>query len=481
VTEAASVSENGATANVQDNRRWLWLLLALYFLTRLPWIFMVPMVEAPDEFSHFWVLRFLLEHGRLPGAQEVFDGGPSAVYGSLPQLGYLPHVVVGWVGNIVAPAVDLSVTSRFGSLLSGLVMLWCSAEFGRRLFGSDKILSFALPLVVVFHPQMVLVNSYANCDSVTASLSALAMLLVCNMFDSGLQTRRSIILGIVLGWLVLTKYTGLAVYPACAVGFALAAWLNQESLKKFLTQAAIAIATTIGASLWWFIRTGSVFPGDYMGTKTMFHTWAVTYKKSLTPDISAWAVMKQKSWWRFTVFSYWGMFGYMTRYLWRPIYWVYIGFMLIATTGGLKALIVWLLGQKGPPPAMSDDRESGLKGESKISKNGLLIKGFEKPATPEQKEHLRKAFTWLMLATCFLSNISMMVYASTKNLGGAQGRYLFPSEIPILALILGGLYLTGSKVRKPLILLLVGFNVIVYIAAFCLLCPIYGFRFLKTY
>jgi hypothetical protein len=282
------------------------------------------------------------------------------------------------------------------------------------------------------------------------------------MFDSGLQAKRSVIIGLVLGWLVLTKYTGLAVYPACAVGFALASWLNQEGLKKFIAQSAIAAATTIGASAWWFIRTGTIFPGDYMGTKTMFHTWAVTYHKSLTPDISAWAVMKQKSWWRFTVFSYWGMFGYMTRYLWRPIYWVYIVLMLLATAGGLKALIFSFVGKKG---------ESGA----------APLNGFKSPANAEQKAHWKKIATWLVLATCFLSNISMMIYASTKNLGGAQGRYLFPSEIPIMALILGGLYLLGPRLRKPLILTLVAFNVIIYFAAFYMLCPIYGFHFLKTY
>ncbi len=159
MVEAAVASESGVAAPEKNNRRWLWILVGLYFLTRLPWIFMVPMVEAPDEFSHFWVLRFLLEHARLPEAQEVLDGGPSAVYGSLPHLGYIPHVAAGWIGSVVAPSVDLSVTSRFGSLFSGLVLLWCAWEFGKRLFVSDKLLGLALPMIVVFHPQMVLENS----------------------------------------------------------------------------------------------------------------------------------------------------------------------------------------------------------------------------------------------------------------------------------------------------------------------------------
>ena len=67
----------------------IFILLAIYFAVRLPWLYLVPMVEAPDEFSHFWVLKFMAEHCRLPEASEIFQGGPSAVYGSYPPMGYL--------------------------------------------------------------------------------------------------------------------------------------------------------------------------------------------------------------------------------------------------------------------------------------------------------------------------------------------------------------------------------------------------------
>jgi len=115
--------------------------------------------------------------------------------------------------------------------------------------------------------------------------------------------------------------------------------------------------------------------------------------------------------------------------------------------------------------------------------SGLSLNGLNKMVEAERKERFGKAAIWLMLATCFLSNLAMMIYSSTKNLGGAQGRYLFPSEIPIISLILGGLYLTGRHTGRPLILLFVVFNFVVYLAAVCLLYPIpgYGPHFLKTY
>ncbi|MBU6450309.1 MAG: hypothetical protein KGS72_00915 [Cyanobacteria bacterium REEB67] len=456
-------------AEAQNNDKKIFgLLLVLYFVTRLPWIFMVPMVEAPDEFSHFWVINFLVEHGcRLPEASEVLAGGPSAVYGSLPQLGYIPHVSTGYLGRLVAPAVDISVSSRFGSLLSGMVLLWCAKVFGQKLFASEKLLRWALPAVIVFQPQLVFVNSYANCDSVMASLAALALLLTCNMLEAGLKTRTSIALGLTLGWLALTKYPGLAVFPACALGFIAAAILNRESLKKTTAQALLAAAIAATTCLWWFMRTGAIFDGDYLGTQTMFRTWAKTYNRPLAPHIPVSAVLKQKSFWRMTIFSFWGMFGYMTIYLWRPLYIIYMVLMGTALAGGIKALITRV---------MNTSAVQGLK----KTKADLPTMSFL--TDEEGRARKVKTATWMVLSTCYLSNVAAMIYAMTKNLGGGQGRYLFPSEIPIIALMLGGFYLTGAKIGKPLIIFFVAFNVIVYLVSFQLLAGKYGFhQFLKTY
>jgi len=489
--------------------RAFWLLVLLYFLTRLPWLFMVPMVEAPDEFSHFWVIKFLLDHNmRLPEYSEIIAGGPSGVYGSLPQMGYIPHVIAGAVGHVIAPNADLSLTERFGSLFTGLVLLWCSSEFGRKLFGADKMLSLALPLMVIFHPQLVLLHSYANSDSTTASLSAGIMLLVCRMMENGLKTKYSLWLGLLLGWVILTKYPGVSVYPSCAIGFVLAAWLNRQSLKTLLAQAFLTAATTAAASVWWFVRSARILSGDFLGTKTMFHTWAVTYNKPLDPDFKVWAIIKNHRWWRMTTWSYWGQFGYMTRDLPHAFYYIYMGFMYTAAGGAILRLAL---------PAKNGDRKilSPLSSEERKGRFGLArawivraaciipniaimeyartknalktslatLKNSPALSSEERKARFGQAGIWIVLAACFLTNVSLMVYAQTKNLGGAQGRYLFPSEIPIIALILGGLYLTGEKARKPLILTLVAFNVIVYFYSCWMLSHVAGYcpHWLKTY
>src|SRR5581483_3097729 len=70
----------------------LYLMLATV-LTRLLWLFMVPMVEAPDENTHLWVIRFMAEHLRLPLPGEISEAGRLSVYGAIPQFGYIPHIL----------------------------------------------------------------------------------------------------------------------------------------------------------------------------------------------------------------------------------------------------------------------------------------------------------------------------------------------------------------------------------------------------
>ena len=121
-----------------DARTRVLVLLIAYFVVRLPWLFLVPMKEAPDEYAHFWILRFLTEHLRLPEAAEVLAGGPSAVYGSYPPFGYVPHVLVSLIGGKLAPAVDISLCCRFGSLIAGAVLIPCADYFGQLLFSRSR-------------------------------------------------------------------------------------------------------------------------------------------------------------------------------------------------------------------------------------------------------------------------------------------------------------------------------------------------------
>lgn len=413
-------------------------LCLAFVLVRLPFIFTVPMVEAPDEFAHYWVLRFMRDHLRLPNAAEVVAGGPSAVYGSLPQLGYLPHVAVG----LVTPANDIALYARFGSLLMGLVLLYAAYHIGRELFRGNRLLAFALPALVVFHPQMVFLHAYANSDSTSCALGAVILLLALRSIRSGLSIGRCIAIGALMGWLALSKYSGLGVMPAIAFTLVASAVLNRTPIAK-----AIAALTACGGAAaavcgWWFVRSYHEFNGDFMGTQTMYRSWATTFHKDLNYYEPPSHIIKSLRWWRMMFFSFWGLFGYMNKYMWRPVYLVYTAYLIVAAIGGIKGCAVF----------------------ARAKVRSMTRADWE------------ACVAWTCMLMTVVLNLAAMIWASTKNLGGPCGRYLFPSEIPVLALLLFGMSRLSNRWSRMLVISFVGFNAVVCIGVWFWLFSVYGFH-----
>ena len=414
--------------------RQLLIIVFVYFLIRLPWLFSVPMAEAPDEFSHYWVLRFVAEHMRLPSAPEVAAGGPSGVYGSLPQLGYVPHVLV----CKIAPIGDLSLVGRFGSILAGLVTVVAAYFIGAEIFEAG-ILALSLPLILLFHPQLVFVNSYSNSDSTTCALTAVILYICVRMLKRGVTIRQIILLAFLLGWTVLTKYSGIAILPAALLALLCAFFVHQISLARVIQYLSLFAGTFAITCGWWFAHSMQEFHGDVLGTRTMRETWARTYNRPLEFHLPVSHVIKDKIFWSTVHDSYWGVFGYMTRFLPGQVYYSYLGYLIAAIAGGVKLII---------------EKLSTLKRDS----SDLLLHR-QKLATPA---------IWLTFALCCFINIAAMVVGASMNLGGAQGRYLLPSEVALIALIVGGLSRLG-KFGKCAVISLVVFNAAVCIGAFCML------------
>lgn len=414
--------------------RQLILIIFVYFLIRLPWLFSVPMAEAPDEFSHYWVFRFVAEHMRLPSAAEVTAGGPSGVYGSLPQLGYIPHVLV----CKILPIGDLSLVGRFGSLLAGLVAVVAAYFIGLEIFDVGA-LALSLPLIMLFHPQLVFINSYSNSDTTACALTSVTLYLCVRILKTGLTIRKAVLLGFLLGWTALTKYSGVALFPATLVALLAAFYIHRVSFGKVIQYLLLVGGTFLATCAWWFVHSMQEFHGDLLGTKTMRETWARTYNKPLEFHMPVSHVIKDQVFWSTVHDSFWGVFGYMTRFLWSQIYYTYLGFLLLAIAGGARVLCSNLKGLQSQFAEMTTNRQR-----------------FVTPAI------------WWMFAILVFVNIAAMVIGASMNLGGAQGRYLLPSEIALLALLIGGLSKLG-KIGKHLVIGLVVFNAVVVIGSFIML------------
>ncbi len=393
----------------------LFLIVLLALLIRIPWMFLVPYVEAPDENTHFWVIQFIANNFRLPDYHAVISVGPEAVYGSIPQLGYLPHILfLKAIGSFIA-ANKWLYAARLGSIAMGLIVVVVAYYIGQLLFAPNRIAALALPLMVTFHPQFVFVNSYINNDVTTAALSSVILLLLINVLKTGLNRANMVCLSICCSWLMLSKYSGYCVLATTFLILLLVIYLHRSKLKEqFILLACMALIILFLTS-WWFVRNYFQFGGDITGVKTMHNIWTLTYHRYLQNFASPIGVVFSSRFWRMLFFSFWGWFGYMTRNLPRLIYYGYLAFVILACLC--------------------------------FARRGLKY---------------RTNWQWLVLIICFAINLAVCIYGTYTGVAGPQGRYLFPSEIPIMAMLIAGLNSASTKWSKYLLVSLIAFNVFVY-------------------
>jgi 4-amino-4-deoxy-L-arabinose transferase-like glycosyltransferase len=413
-----------------SNKRSLAFLLLVAFAVRLAFILIVPTTEAPDEHHHLWVVQFIRDHLCLPTAADVQGGAADAVYGSMPPIGYTFHILIARI----FPLDQLVLAARFGSLLMGLVTVWLSYLAAREIFPDKSLLAAALPWAIVFHPQFAFLNSYSNNDSAAAACAAAIIYLLVITLRRGISKARSILIGALLGLIVLCKYNGLALIPTAGLTVIAAAWLHGTSLAAAIAAMAIMGVCSLVVAAWWFVRNYFVFDGDILGVNTGYKTFAANFAQPIDYKRPPLELLTSKRWWRFIFFSYWGLFGHMTRWMWRPTYFIYLGWLIGAIVGWLKT-------------------------RSLIS------------ITVSDRKQLITPSIFAMLALASLVNLAAVL---ASQIGGPQGRYFFISELPLMALLLEGLWRLGPRAGKYAVLTFMAFNSIVCAGVWVWLSSLYG-------
>jgi 4-amino-4-deoxy-L-arabinose transferase-like glycosyltransferase len=413
------------------------------------------MARAPDEVCHLWVVKFVTEHLRLPDHGDVLAGGLEAVYGSIPQAGYLPHIVI----SKLLPFSDGALTAlmaRFGSLVMGVILVWIAYFIARELYPKNRLAGLVLPTAIVFHPQMIFVDAYTNSDVTAATASALIFLLVVRMIRHGLNLWSCCAVGFLSGLAILSKYTTLSVVAAALLGLISAGWLNGASIGVIIASFGLAVSALALSCNWWFVRELHEYPSDLLGTKTMRTTWAVAANKKLEFDSGILSVIISFKWWRMVYFSFWALFDNMDQYIWRPAYIVYLIFISSAIAGGIAKIRV-------------------IAKLVNLAVVRLKLKSNQ-DISEEDLELLKYSAIYKIFAVSIFINLAAMIWSESHNVGGATGRYLFCNEIPIFALIIGGFATLNEKYSRIILWAFLAFSVCVCTGSFIFLASEYGFH-----
>jgi hypothetical protein len=435
--QLTQITSSGASRNarspaaglafVSGNHLLILLFISLaYFLVRLPWLVCLPTCEAPDEANHLWVVQFLHDHLRLPTMTDLRAAGAPAEYGALPPFGYLCNLLT----SAFFHGDNLRLASRFGTLMAGYPTVLFAYALGQKLFTS-RILAVVLPMLVVVHPQLVFSQSYTNNDGLAITLCSATVYFTVVGLTKGISTSRAALLGFLVGWAALSKTNSMALIPAVLYALWTSCREHGNSKRHFFKLATVLTAACVLTSGWFYVRNYLEFSGDCLGSRTMIAMWQTILPHVHGKPVFPWPAINTLAWWRYVFFDFWGLFGFMNRYLWRPLYFLFFGLVIIAGIG-------WTIRPKLPEEAASDQSVTSSPASTSI---------------------------WQFLTVCACFNLMAVIYATLSGLSGPHGRYLFTSELAITSLLLGGFARFGPRAQSVLSSLLL---------ALCIASTAYG-------
>lgn len=335
-----------------------------------------PIFENHDEPSHYPVVKYIADHGRLPvqGAGPALGNGRQEA--SQPPLYYLlaaaatfwiptgdpdhvwrgnPHTRLGRptadpVGNKnmvihtaaedfpwhgVALAVHLA---RFISVACGLVTVLCAHAIARLALPGRPTLALATAAITAFNPMFLFVTGSVNNDNLAVALCSLGLLLTLRavVCPARATYRLAIVLGVVLGLAALSKLSGLTLVPLIGLGFGYATWLRRREGKFRTSQCSLLVShlsITYGVAAlvagWWFWRNWALYR-DPLGLSAMLD--------NVGRRPPGWSLLDLATEFEGFRQSYWAVFGGFSVLVPRPIYHALDALTVLAGTG----LLLWL-------------------------------------------------------------------------------------------------------------------------------------------
>jgi len=410
------------------------------------WNHVILLGHGPDEVLHFNLDWYIATHQALP----VLDRSPDFVrtfcdsracadtYATAPVGGPLlgaalidiqhvvtgqaywqhpPHAVLAMVyrvidHNVSSQSYDPFITAaRLASALS-IVVFVLFLYLTSRLLMDDRGTRLTALIIGAFIPQVTFLGGYVNDDSFGLAAGAAVLYASGLLLRDGLRRGTALAVGASLGCLALSKenyYAVILVFALCAALRLRREW-RRRTARRFI--GLLTLGTALGALLsgWWFVRNALLY-SDALGlTATGRAMDAISPGYSIHHSLAAQHytildLLRRTLWVRMSFRSFWGYFGNMGIALPDNIY-VYIT---------LCAVI-------------------GLAGTIHSGLTHLIVRRYSVHIEPWRTQ-LWGAFIGLVVVMLLLS-----LWSSWVKDYQPQGRYLFPSLVPVALLLAIGLH-----------------------------------------
>ncbi|MEA3337044.1 MAG: glycosyltransferase family 39 protein [Chloroflexota bacterium] len=268
-----------------------FIILLIYLILAVAYSVVVPLAEAPDEADHYAYLRYI-------GVNRGLAEGPTVTQSKHPPLYHaIAGGLTGWTGldfdflRSNPDAVPLGPDkppnffvhttledfpwqrgplamhlARGLSIVFGAVTLWATWALGREVFPEREAIGLLAAAFLAGLPGFLFISSAINNDNAAGAFAALAMLLSAQTVRRGLSTRRSLLLGIVLGLGALSKVGTLAIWPLAGLAILATWWLERSRSSWKALLGHLLLVFGLGALLAspWYLRNWRLY-GDPFG------------------------------------------------------------------------------------------------------------------------------------------------------------------------------------------------------------------------
>jgi 4-amino-4-deoxy-L-arabinose transferase-like glycosyltransferase len=428
------------------------VILLSYMASALLYAVFTPRWQAPDEPAHYNYIHYLatqsgfpelvaecynqtylneLTSRRFPSELSV---APVCYEFHQPPLYYLLATPIFSASNGSLLALRL-----FSALLgAGAIIIACLIGF--TIFPNKPVIAYGTMAFVAFVPMHVAVLASVNNDALAGLILAILLLLLLRRLlrtSPNLSIDYDLPLGGLLGLGLLTKTTIYIMVPLIAIVLWLAWRDRPRGWPVLFKQMVIVYGVALLIVLPWFIRNATLY-GDFDILGLRRHDAIVVGQLRTSDYLADVGLINYGYTFAITTFqSFWGQFGWMAAPMDERTYFL----LMLLTLVALAGLVAWLL-------------RLFLVKRGKGGAQGEPLNGVEPVGSLSFRQ-------WQALGLMTLTVLLMLLGYGWYNLTFVQfqGRYLFPSLIPLgLFFSIGLLEIIGRKRLWPVLagLLFVG-------------------------
>lgn len=424
------------TKILKKEKAMLFFLLGV-FLFYLAWAVAAPFDASPDESMRYQIIEFIVKHGSLPDGRdpEIRNANWGISYAFNPILPYMAGAVLVRVVKIFTDGFRATViAARMVNVLLGTGTAFFTWKIGEELLQRKEAGRF-FTMLVCFLPGTCFVFSYINTDGIALFTVAWILYCWCRACKEGWNLNVCVQIGIAMGLCMLSYYNAYGYLLMSAVFFAGCMMKCQENRwdwQQMMKKGCLMLGIVFLVAGWWFIRSGILYNGDFLGMKTS-SVYAEKYaidelkpSNRVLPVNMGMSVLDMMRWvpgnwqhnWLVTVLvSFIGTFGHLDifmPYLWSKIYLICFAVGILGNT--------WKMRRE-----FSLTRE-WIKKEKKKDADGILITSVWR----KNKRWNIRNWMRICMAVSICIPIALLIYYAYASDFQAQGRYIMPMVIPFM-------------------------------------------------